>query len=522
MRKILILLTILALCACQKDPVSWDSRYAVPLIKTELALDDLIPDSLLEYDDRDNVFLVFNQEIMRIGIDSLVSIEGDTIEKDFSIAPVIEFEFQPGTTFISETDEFEFSNIEVQLREAKIKAGKIILTAENTIPSILEFIVTLPGASLDGVPMQITALVPRSSDAENGYLTFEVDLTDYELDLTGETGNSFNELAVYYDVRVPEDASPVTVYDSDFVNLQISYEGLEVEYAFGYLGQEELDIDESSDFEFVEELEETLLNISGATADITFGNSFGVDLQAFIYQLQGWNSNTGNSLALNHSMIGSTISMSRANFDYTNLSTFTKTFSLNESNSNLDAFVELLPDSISIQANAQLNPFGNISNYNDFVVDESQLTCHIDFRIPFKLGLSNLALEDTSDFVWNIDNPELSRATLFLAAENSFPAEITMSLIALDEEGKEIINLNDYLADNASELISGRSEDEPGKSILVYELDESAVELLNRGKQLVFYASFETTNYPELVEFYAHDKLQLQLSADVELTLEVE
>ena len=97
-----------------------------------------------------------------------------------------------------------------------------------------------------------------------------------------------------------------------------------------------------------------------------------------------------------------------------------------------------------------------------------------------------------------------------------------MSLFGLDENGNTIINLDNYLAENSSDLISGRNEDEPSKSILVYKLDEPAVNKLDSAEKLLFNASFETTNYPEIVEFYATDVLNLQLSADINVTVEVE
>ncbi len=521
MRIALVCVLLLAIYSCKKEPTTWDTEIGLPLLRTQLDLTDLVPDSLLEYDDHNNVFLRLQEEIFNIGIDSLISIEGDTIEKLFSIAPIIEFEFEPGTTFISEDDGFAFDNIDVQLREAKIKDGVIVLYASNSIPSPLNFTLSIPGASLNGVPLEVLVLVPPGTDTENGSITFEIDLAGYQLDLTGATGNSHNTLSISYEVQVPKDSPAVTVYDSDIVELKMTYDALEIEYAIGYLGTQIVDIDESSNFEILESLKDAELDIFGAEANITFSNSFGVDMQAFIYQIQAWNTSNGNEVNLQSDMIGSNISLSRASFDYVHLDPFQKSFLLNQDNSNLDSFIELIPDSIRVQANANLNPFENISNFNDFVVDVSRLTCEMDIQIPFKLGLSNLALKDTSYFNWSITNPEIHSVVLYVVVDNTFPADVELSLVGLDQEMNESILFDDYLDPNSSPYIGGRIDNVSGESILVYNLDEALISSLTEMEYLVFNASFQTTEYPSLVTFRAEDQLDILISADINMKVEV-
>lgn len=522
MRTLLALAILIVFSACKKEPVTWDSSFGMPLIQSQLGLSDLIPDSLIEVDGDNNVSIRFIEEILNIGIDSLVKIEGDTIEKSFSIAPVIEFEFDPGTTFISEADEFEFNNIDVQLKEASIKSGVIVLYAENSIQSPLNFTIHIPGATLDGNPLAVSVVVPPGTANQNGTLIHEIELANYHLDLTGILNNGYNMLSVSYEVEVPDDAVPVTVYDSDLVNLKMTYVSLEIEYAIGYLGSQSIDLNESSSFGFLEELSNIALDISGATADINLRNSFGVDMQAFIYQLQAWNTASGNQVNLQSEMIGSNIGLSRASFDYHSVDPFVKTFGLNQNNSNLDDIIELIPDSIRIQANASLNPFGNISNYNDFVVDKSRLICEIDMRIPLTIGLTNLAVGDTSSFNWTVNNPEIHSAVLYVVVSNSFPADVDFSLLGLDAELDEIINFEQYLDPESDILIAGRIDNIPGTSILVYNLDEQAVSILDHTKHLAFNADFQTASYPDLVTFEADDHLDILISADINMSIEVE
>lgn len=516
MRALLILLVTASLFACTREPTRWDTTQNVPLVKADLSLDDLIEDSLIQVNADQTVGIRLRRELLSFRVDSLVKIPSDTIERAFTIAPLAEFTLNPGQTFYQTDDNFEFDNMEAQLSQAIIKAGILHFHAENTIPSPLDFLLSIPGASIDGEPLQIEATVPPSSSGENGMLDLDVDLSDYSLDLTGADGFGYNMLTVNFSLTIPDEGGTVVVFNDDFVNMQLTYAELEVAYARGYLGTLTDDINQSTTLSDFKNFNEAILDIQNSSAEIKFSNGFGVDIQAEIFQIKGWNTSKNTALALTGSFIGNTINLSRATYSNGRILPFDKTYQLDNGNSNLDAMLELLPDSLRIRANIAVNPFGNISNYNDFVSYHSKITASLDAYIPLSVGLSGLALRDTATFEFGDDkNVSVKSGKLYLAAGNGFPVNISLSLKALNANNEIVLDLDNYAE---SDFIAGRTDSVPVQSIVQYNINEAVMTILKDATKIAIKADFETTNYPDRMTFTNNDSLRILISSDINAT----
>jgi len=521
MRKLFfITFLVLLICSCKKDMTSWDTDLSAPLAMSRLGIADLLPDSIIEVDGDQRVSLAFHENIFEFGIDSLLDIEPDTVQKSFSIAPLLEFTFNPGQTFYSSDETFNFDGIEAQISHAILKNGSFYLRATNMIAGPLDITLIIPKATKNGVALQITETVPSADSSGPGILEKDIDVSDYELDLTGLSGNAYNELKVEFILKNPIDGEPITAYKDDVVKLELSYSQLGLKYAKGYFGSESLAISEGSYFEILKDFNDAVINLKEAIADIRFSNGFGVEVQASVFQLKGLNNTTTNVLSLNHSLIGSSINLSRATYNDGNVSPVVKSYLLNNSNSNITEWIEVLPDSIKINAQANLNPFGNISNYNDFISDKSKLSCDIDLRIPLQLSLSNLVFKDTTSIEWpNDDNFMIQSGILYLFAKNSFPANVHLQLTGLDDFNQAILDLNYYLenssASGSTALIAGSSDNILVSSLLKFNLDAEAVAKMNEVSKVAIRAKFETENYPEEVTFTANDSLHILISTDI-------
>ncbi len=522
MRFWLILFLIILLSACRKESTTWEAEYNLPLLKTELKLEDIIPDSIIDYNDKNEVLIKYSERILEFKVDSLLDLNGDTIERDFTIAPVLEFLFEPGVQFYSSNEDLDFDNLTVELKEGIIENGNLLITAENTIESRLAVELSIPYAKLGGTPLSLTEYIPPATGEENGILNWEIDVSGYELDLTGESGNDVNKLLVIIDMFVPEEDEAVLVTNLDLVNLKITYENIDVRYAKGYLGQESYTFNEGDGFEFIKELNGAMIDLDNAYADFHLHNGFGIDLQANIFQLKSINKTTGNEVSLESEFIGSTVNLSRADYIDESVRPFQKTYSIDGSNSNITSFLEVIPDSILALGSALMNPFGNISNYNDFATNKSELSCDIDLTIPMKLSLSNLLISDTSSYEWGDMAVGLASATLYIHSVNSFPADITLDLIASNSSNKDFINLNDYLINVDSALVPGRIGAQDPESILVYELQSAVVNQLKEMDQIAFTGRFQSTDYPQYVTFKKEDRLIIQLSSNASTRISIE
>ena len=65
---------------------------------------------------------------------------------------------------------------------------------------------------------------------------------------------------------------------------------------------------------------------------------------------------------------------------------------MDNGNSNIDAFIENLPDGITYDLDVTANPLGDVSNGNDFLYDDSRLTADLDVDIPLNIIATDLTL----------------------------------------------------------------------------------------------------------------------------------
>ena len=90
-----------------------------------------------------------------------------------------------------------------------------------------------------------------------------------------------------------------------------------------------------------------------------------------------------------HSSIGSSINLTRPNKTGWVVSPEVRTESYTTSNSNLDVFIENLPNQMSYEMQFQINPFGDVNNHGDFYSDDAPLkaTHRRDSNRSFRLSM---------------------------------------------------------------------------------------------------------------------------------------
>lgn len=522
MRFTLLIFLIFLATSCKKDPTSWDTNISTPLLRSTLSIQELFSDSLLAVDDDNLAFIYFEDEIFNIGIDSILKdTEGDTITEIFTIAPITQFTFNPGQQFYTSEDDFELRALDAELQYVKLEGGVLKVSASNTIASKLNFTLTIPKATLNGEPLQIQSVIPQATPIHPGELNTEIDFSNYDLDLSGETGNDYNILAIDFALSIPDDGSPTTVLNTDEVILSTTYENLEVNFARGYLGSEAFDFNEGNGFNELEDLQDAIIDLEAAQMNLSFTNGFGVDIQTQIFDFLAINSHTNTETSLNHNLIGSNINLTRASLSGDEIIETHQNFDVTSDNSNFVELIELIPDSIKASGFAQINPFGNIGNYNDFASMSSVLKCNASVEIPLNASISNLSLRDTSEIDWTNDY-SVSKIKLYLLAENRFPADAEINIYIANEQNEILLNLGEYLQDSDSPTLLGRTSDAPIQTLLVYKLDNAAMQVFRPGIKLIANVQFQTTNYPERMVFTGSDKIDLILSADAGVILEVE
>jgi hypothetical protein len=177
---------------------------------------------------------------------------------------------------------------------------------------------------------------------------------------------------------------------------------------------------------------------------------------------------------------------------------------LNSSNSNLDAFLENLPNSMRVKGDLRINPLGNVSTSNDFIYIDNSLKADLQMDIPLRIGIQNLVLTDTialSDSEQDIP----VEGKLILWVKNGFALEATAALYALHADGRELI------ADNLriSPAISGQNLDTtmPAETWIEIPITDA----LLQANDLLIEVALQTPNGAGPVGLYANQAIDFKL-----------
>ena len=166
--------------------------------------------------------------------------------------------------------------------------------------------------------------------------------------------------------------------------------------------------------------------------------------------------------------------------------------------------IEIMPDSISYNIRAELNPLGNISSGNDFMYFDRTIKANIYVEIPLKLNASNLVFEDITDFSFS---EEVIGGALNIYIENMFPFDFDVQFYVLDSQ-EDIV---DSLISGTTLINAAVPINEVVKnstlSTLKIQLDDKLIsELKNSNKILIrFKVNSGTSNIYKLYDHYNID-----------------
>ena len=164
-------------------------------------------------------------------------------------------------------------------------------------------------------------------------------------------------------------------------------------YAKGYFGQSNDTSNSESRVTLFDRIQAGTFSLEDATLNLDVKNGIGADIRAGLLGFRSVNTRTGNTVAMQHSSVQQIFNVQRAtDFPFTPSN---YSFEYNKSNSNLISLLENMPNRFDLSYYTELNPFGNISNGNDFVYTDKAIDAHVKLDIPLHFSSNNLTLVDT-------------------------------------------------------------------------------------------------------------------------------
>lgn len=508
---------LLLLVACSQEPTQWEVDVALPIAQGSISLTDYTGDELVT--DADGVLhLVLEQNLTDLDLSELVEIPDTTVINSFASPFPGSIALSPGQQFVG-IDEVVTMDIEgAEIRELHANSGVLHYTLKNYVGGIIDMSYALPGISLDGESLVLTASLPAQVGETPGEASGAIPLAGYHLDLTGPTGGGFNAMETSLSVLVSEsNAGDVDIVLGDSVSIWMHFEAPGVDYARGYFGQHNFDLDQA-----VGLADATSMTMQGLTLDdidlqLQLRNYVGIDallnLDDFSAEVIADNAST----PLEAEELDGTIYIARAHDFDGWVDPTEQTFSITSGNSNINAFVSHAPDSIRLEGSLEVNPLADISGGNDFIYTGHTIDAIASLDIPLCIGLEQLTFSDTLAIEQEAGYPAYGILEVALINGSGFTGSIALDLI--DESGVVLATFAEDQVFTAGIAAPGNTE--AVTSVLSFTVPPGAGELIHAPNRLVARVALATPA-GEVIKMYSTDFIELQVKAfaTAEITLE--
>ena len=508
---------IILLSSCKKEEATtWESNWVAPLAYGRLTLSDLTADN--GYTDNAGIYhLYFEKIISGFGTSDLTQIPDTNISQKF-VVPLSGGPFQiPGNTaIITQNQNYSVETNGTGLRMVKVKSGQIIVHVKSYVNAYLHPSFTLYNVSeVYGNNTDIDfALTPGSASAPTeGYYT--VDMSNKYVVLSGTSGFDYNKLSTHLEIKTEQNttADQNTIYGQDSVRFELLMSDLVIDYAKGYFGNDSYSFDESFNLAEGANIPTGSLALEQASLGFHVTHKMGFDGKLKINNVSGTNNATGNNVQLSGGNLYNAFFITRSIDNGGTASISNYDINLNEGNSNITSFMGNLPSAISFQGNLELNPFGNVSDGNDFFYSDQLTEAKLVVDVPLRLAASDLTLRDTLNVEVNTDAVRVSSLTLDI--QNAFPMEWKLNVTTM---GGAVVatDLNVPSGNSIDALALATS------STLVIPISEAQWNTIKSEGKLMMQVISNTPSFPQLVNLYNSYFIDIRVKAGVVLNAEIQ
>jgi hypothetical protein len=395
-----------------------------------------------------------------------------------------------------------------QITMITIGSGIFHVYVKSSIPGDLILDYTIPSATKNGQVFFVRELIPKGTTSNPTVVGKDYDLSDYEINLTGENNNEFNIITTQFRLYADPNGPPITMYEGDKLVMGNTLTSILPSYARGYFGTKL--ISESKQNEPLDAFNNIVagsIDLDQITLDFNIKNEIGVDIEVEFMELISHNSNNNTDVPLTAPIINKKLNLNRATETGNPLNPVNATIYntlLDKDNSNITAFISNLPTALSYEVGININPLGNVSGSNDFIYDSTGIAIELDAEIPIKLDAKNLTIVDTSDFTMDEtsqnDIKKIQSGFLYVHADNWFPFSLESQFYMVDENNVIIDSVFATPQIMASGIpVSGRVL-KPTYSVLQAAVSGSKIDNLYRTKFIISKLTMDT---------YGSNKLQI-------------
>jgi hypothetical protein len=484
------------IASCKKKDTTWNTDWATPIISDTLKLNHLFNDSTLTTSNQTTIDVDLTRTLLDIRLSDIITIPDTTITQIFS--PLFSLNnVQPGTSFVNTVEEHNFDLQDVQLKKIRTAAGKIKVRVFNPLSTKVFFTIQLPGATKNGVLFEQTYFVNAGTIAQPSTVEEELDLSGYDIDLTGESGLSYNKIQSKLSLKTDPDGPIVSINSQNDFKFEGFFSGLKIDYAKGYFGNQIISDTSLFTIPYLTNIISGNIDIPATNLTFLIENGMKVSLKGKLTHAENTNV-SNNTVTLSSTEIGSDFYVSPATGGWASLQPSEQSINFNSTNSNIEQYIENLGAEHKVGYQLQLNPWGNISGGADEVFPNSRIKVKINVEIPLQVGADGLTLRDTFDFNLSQDPTKIhaNSGVIIVNATNAFPVSCEPVLYFMDENNFVLHTVlgSSQIASSGLGSFNAQSGLFEKKSSVDFILPAPLITNLDKIKFVVIEARFDTPN----------------------------
>ncbi|MGB3868705.1 MAG: hypothetical protein WBG34_02375 [Flavobacteriales bacterium] len=518
-----LLLLAMSIASCRKDrpQPQWDLDILAPLMTTSLTIGDLVPDSILSADAQGNVSILYSAELFSISLDTVLTAPDTSFRYAYALPFPGPVQFQPGATFNTNDDVTHFDLDDLQLTKLIVRSGQVDVAITSMMNGHIIGNFSLPGASLNGIPFSIQQPLPPGTPGSPSMGHTSRPLDGYVFDMRGPDQDAVNSLATHISYSNSPDGNIISITNMDSLLAVVSYYDIVPQYATGSFGTRTITVEPATtDLDLFQNISGGL-DLDQVTAQLRIRNGIGVDARANIHYIRSHNSSNGNDVDLIGSITSGPVNIDRATDLGSSFQPALNSINLDQGNSNIDVFLENLPDQIGYAMDITINPLGNISNGHDFLYYDSKLSAEMEVDIPLRLIATDLTLRKTVtvDLPGSADAHAWKSGMLHLFAANGFPFSAGIELAIVDQNGQILAVLAPGGTVGSGVMGSDGFVSASSSSQVDVEVTPTQMNLLQQNGKLLITATFNTADQSQHVQILERYRMDLQLTVDANYTV---
>lgn len=436
----LVLLLIFLMISCKKKKAVWYTDWSSPLINDTLTLNHLANDSTLS---EVGSFYELNLDRKLIDLDlaELIEIRDTIISEEFNTN--ITINLSPGFSFVNSIEEYSLDIEDVQLKTVVLKNAYLDVKVVNPLSTVTIFNITLPGITKNGVTFSNQYFAPSGTNLNPGIVDETINLSGYQIDLTGISGGEFNKLQSQITVSTDPIGPSVSMSPNQITKADVAFRDIKIDYARGYFGNKSFSDTILFDVPVLNNILSGLVDLPNTSIGFEIENGIKVSAEGTLTNISNENA-SGNTVNLLNDQIGTSFNINPATGNWNTINPSLKTILFNSSNSNIESYLENLGFKHELGYNFRLNPWGNVTGGWDELFPNSKISVSLNADMPLMIGVDQLILRDTFDINFNQDGNIfiVNSGELLVETSNSFPYSAAIKLFFLDESGNILHQVN--------------------------------------------------------------------------------